>query len=148
MPRLAAEAVGAGRYEVSRDEAMNATFSSQEFIPEEYRYLIIPDVALQKARLTASALQGKADIWNNNSFGFARQRPEGVLGRTEPITRIEEYDSKALRRQLKGKGVDIIMRDFPTSLDEVRRKCSLRSGNTHRIALTRIGGKCYTIWLG
>ena len=148
MPRLAAEAVGAGRYEVSRDEAMNATFSSQEFIPEEYRYLIIPDVALQKARLTASVLQGKADIWNNNSFGFARQRPEGVLGRTEPITRIEEYDSKALRRQLKGKGVDIIMRDFPTSLDEVRRKCSLRSGNTHRIALTRIGGKCYTIWLG
>ncbi|MBQ5874556.1 MAG: hypothetical protein IIW60_01625 [Alistipes sp.] len=53
-----------------------------------------------------------------------------------------------MRRELKGKGVDIIMRDFPTSLDEVRRKCSLRSGNTHRIALTRIGGKCYTIWLG
>ena len=146
-PHLAAEAVGSGRYEVSREEALNATFSSQEFAKEEYRYLIIPDVALQKARLTASALQGKADIWNNNSFGFARQRPEGVLGRTEPITKIEEYDSKALRRELKGKGVDIVMRDFPTSLDEVRKKCALRSGNTHRIALTRIGGKCYTIWL-
>lgn len=146
-PRIAAEAVGTGRYEVSHEEALNATFSTQEFAKEEYRYLIIPDVALQKARLTASALQGKANIWSNNSFGFAHQKPEGVLGRTESIVKIEEYDSKALRRELKGKGVDIVMRDFPTSLDEVRRKCSLRSGNTHRIALTRIGGKCYTIWL-
>ena len=146
-PRLAAEAVGAGRYEVSREEALKATLSSHDFAAEEYRYLIIPDVALQKARLTASALQGKADIWSNNSFGFARQRPEGVLGRILPINGIEEYDSKALRRKMKGQGVDIIMRDFPTSLDEVRRKCGLRSGNAHRIALTRIGGKCYTIWL-
>lgn len=146
-PRLAAEAVGAGRYEVSREEALKASFSLHDFAKEDYRYLIIPDVALQKARLTASALQGKADIWSNNSFGFARQKPEEMLGRTEKIISVEEYDSKALRRELKGKGVDIMMRDFPTSLDEVRRKCGMRSGNAHRIALTRIGGKCYTIWL-
>lgn len=146
-PRLAAEAVGVGRYEVSRDEALKATLSSHNFTAEEYRYLIVPDVALQKARLVAAALNGKADIWSNNSFGFARQKPEEVLGRTEKIVSVEEYDSKALRRELKGKGVDIMMRDFPTSLDEVRRKCGMRSGNTHRIALTRIGGKCYTIWL-
>lgn len=146
-PRLVAEAVGIGRYEVSRDEALKATLSSHNFAAEEYRYLIVPDVALQKARLVAAALNGKADIWSNNSFGFARQKTEGVLGRTEKIVSVEEYDSKALRRELKGKGVDIMMRDFPTPLDEVRRKCGLRSGNTHRIALTRIGGKCYTIWL-
>ena len=146
-PRLAAEAVGVGRYEVSREEALKATLSSHNFTAEEYRYLIVPDVALQKARLVAAALNGKADIWSNNSFGFARQKTEGVLGRTEKIISVEEYDSKALRRELKGKGVDIMMRDFPTSLDEVRRKCGLRSGNAHRIALTRIGGKCYTIWL-
>lgn len=146
-PRLVAEAVGIGRYEVSRDEALKATLSSHDFAAEEYRYLIVPDVALQKARLVAAALNGKADIWSNNSFGFARQKPEEVLGRTEKIVSVEEYDSKALRRKLKGKGVDIMMRDFPTPLDEVRRKCGLRSGNTHRIALTRIGGKCYTIWL-
>lgn len=146
-PRLVAEAVGAGRYEMNRDEALKATLSSHNFTAEEYRYLIVPDVALQKARLVAAALNGKADIWSNNSFGFARQKPEEVLGRTEKIISVEEYDSKALRRELKGKGVDIMMRDFPTSLDEVRRKCGMRSGNTHRIALTRIGGKCYTIWL-
>ena len=146
-PRLVAEAVGVGRYEVSRDEALKATLSSNDFATEEYRYLIVPDVALQKARLVAAALNGKADIWSNNSFGFARQKPEEVLGRTEKIISVEEYDSKALRRKLKGKGVDIMMRDFPTSLDEVRRKCGMRSGNAHPIALTRIGGKCYTIWL-
>ena len=130
-----------------RHEALQATLSSHDFAKEEYRYLIVPDVALQKARLVAAALNGKADIWSNNSFGFARQSPEGVLGRTEKIISVEEYDSKALRRELKGKGVDIMMRDFPTLLDEVRRKCGLRSGNAHRIALTRIGSKCYTIWL-
>ena len=114
---------------------------------EEYRYLIIPDVALQKARLVQHSLRGKADVWSNNSFGFAREKVDGVLGRVEPIEKIEKFDPKALKRELRGVGVDILMREFSLSVDQVRRQCGMRSGAERRIALTRIKGQAYTIFL-
>jgi hypothetical protein len=95
----------------------------------------------------ANALQGVADVWSNNSFGFARELPEGVLGRVERVERIEIFDIKSLKRELKGKGVDIVLRDFPMGVDELRKRTASRSGNEKRIALTRIAGKSYTIYL-
>lgn len=145
-PTLSATAVGRGRMEFRRAE-LAAVTSPEEFAKDEYRYLVIPDVSLQKARIVANALQGIADVWSNNSFGFARELPEGVLGRVERIERIEIFDIKSLKRELKGKGVDIILRDFPMGVDEVRKRTASRSGNEKRIALTRIAGKSYTIYL-
>ena len=145
-PTLSATAVGRGRVEFRRAE-LTAVASPEEFAKDEYRYLIIPDVSLQKARIVANALQGVADVWSNNSFGFARELPEGVLGRVERIERIEIFDIKSLKRELKGKGVDIVLRDFPMGVDELRKRTASRSGNEKRIALTRIAGKSYTIYL-
>ena len=145
-PTLSATAVGRGRVEFRRAE-LTAVASPEEFAKDEYRYLVIPDVSLQKARIVANALQGIADVWSNNSFGFARELPEGVLGRVERIERIEIFDIKSLKRELKGKGVDIVLRDFPMGVDELRKRTASRSGNEKRIALTRIAGKSYTIYL-
>ena len=145
-PKLVAEAIGRGRYEALRADIDN-TPTAQEFTPEEYRYLIIPDVAMQKARLVMHALRNIADVWSNLSFGFARTQPHDILGRTLEIDHITPFDIKALKRDLKGKGVDIIMRDFPIGVEELRKRCSMRSGNEKRIALTRIAGKSYTIYL-
>ena len=145
-PTLAAEAVGRARVEFLRDEVSDEPFDG-EFAAEEYKWLIIPDVALQKARLAQHALLGQADIWSNNSFGFARTEPHDVLGRVERIARIEPFDIKRLKKELKGQGVDIILRDFPIGVDELRRRTSTRSGTTHRLALTKIHGKSYTIFL-
>lgn len=145
-PRLSATAVGRGRVELMR-EALAPISAPERFALEEYRYLIIPDVALQKARIVEWTLQGKADVWSNNSFGFARELPDGVLGRVEPIERIEPFDIKSLKRELKGKGVDIILRDFPMGVDELRKRTGSRSGSDKKIALTRIAGKSYTIFL-
>jgi hypothetical protein len=114
---------------------------------EEYRYLIVPDVALQKARLVQHSLRGKADVWSNNSFGFAREKVEGILGRIEEIEKIEKFDPKALKRELRGVGVDILVREFPMSVDQVRQRTGMRSGAERRIALTRIKGQAYTIFL-
>lgn len=146
--RLTAEAVGRGRYSISREEAAGESTLPACFDAEAYKYLVIPDVSLQKARLTMHALAGKADVWSNNSFGFARELPTDVLGRVEPIERIEEFDIKSLKKSMKGRGVDILVREFPMSVDDVRRRCSLRSGAEHRIALTRIAGHDYLIHLG
>lgn len=145
-PTLSATAVGRGRVEFSRAK-LAAVASPEEFAKDEYRYLVIPDVSLQKARIVTNALQGVADVWSNNSFGFARELPEGVLGRVERIERIEIFDIKSLKRELKGKGVDIVLRDFPMGVDELRKRTASRSGNEKRIALTRIAGKSYTIYL-
>ena len=145
-PTLSATAVGRGRVEFRRAE-LTTVASPEEFAKDEYRYLIIPDVSLQKARIVANALQGVADVWSNNSFGFARELPEGVLGRVERVERIEIFDIKSLKRELKGKGVDIVLRDFPMGVDELRKRTASRSGNEKRIALTRIAGKSYTIYL-
>ena len=88
-----------------------------------------------------------ADVWSNNSFAFARTYPEGVLGQVHEIKRISPFDIKALKREFKGVGVDILMRDFPLSVDELRRRTSMRSGSKARLALTRIKGEAYTIYL-
>ena len=145
-PALAAEAVGKGRVEFKRSEIVNWPMP-EEFAAAEYSHLIIPDVALQKARLVRHALHDVADVWSENSFGFARTEPRDVLGRVEEIARIEPFDMKVLKRELKGVGTDITMRDFPHPLDEVRRRTGMRSGNEVRLALTKVEGRCYTIFL-
>lgn len=145
-PALAAEAVGKGRVEFKRSEIVNWPMP-EEFAAAEYSHLIIPDVALQKARLVRHALHDVADVWSENSFGFARTEPRDVLGRVEEIARIEPFDMKALKRELKGVGTDITMRDFPHPLDEVRRRTGMRSGSEVRLALTKVEGRCYTIFL-
>ena len=145
--RMAALALGRGRFEVECSDIVACT-PPEEFIMERYHYMIIPDVAVQKARLVATMLAGKADVWGENSFALAEQMPEGVVGRVERIESIEPFDIKSLKRRFKGRGVDIIMRDFPMGVDEVRRRCSMRAGSEYRIALGRFGGKNYTIFLG
>jgi SAM-dependent methyltransferase len=150
-PMLAAEAIARGRVEVTladleRYEAEREGVA-KEFDAEAYGYLVVPDVALLKARIVEYALRGKADVWSNNSFGFARELPEGVVGRVMKIKQIYPYDIKQLKRRFKGEGVDILLRDFPVGVDEVRRKAGMKSGSKHRIALTRIEGKAYVIEL-
>lgn len=145
--QVVAEAVGRGRYSISHAEALSKPPLPAEFTAAEYKYLIVPDVSLQKARLTMNALAPMADIWSNNSFGFAREMPAEVLGRVERIESIEPFSIKALKSQMKGRGVDILVRDFPMGVEQVRKRCSLCSGSEHRIALTRIEGRDYMIRL-
>ena len=150
-PMLAAEAIARGRVEVAladleRYEAEREG-AEREFEPEAYEYLVVPDVALLKARIVEYALRGKADVWSNNSFGFARHLPEGVVGRVMKIKQIYPYDIKQLKRRFKGEGVDILMRDFPVGVDEVRRKAGMKSGSRHRLALTRVAERLYVVEL-
>ena len=147
-PTISAHAIGKGVFSLSHAESMKQPALPEKFDIDNYKYLILPDVALQKARLTRHALQGKADIWSDYSFGFAHDYPNEVLGRIEPIQGIEPFNLKQLKSEMKGKGVDIILGGgFRMGVDEIRRRCSMRSGEEHRIALCNIGGKDFTILL-
>ena len=143
---IVAHAIGRGKVEILRSEIEDCV-CKREFDPLQYSYLIIPDVALQKARIVAQALHGKADVWSNNSFGFATTMPDGVLGRVERISRIEKFDLKSLKRELKGIGCDITLREFHIGVDELRKRCGMKSGNKQKLAFTKIQGSAYTIFL-
>jgi hypothetical protein len=127
-------------------EAMIAEPSAEAFAPEEYRYLLVPDVALQKARVAISALKPHASIWSNNGYAFARELPaEPLPVRIFEIVSIEPYRPKELKRRLKGEGVEFMKRDCALSIDAVRRATATRPGGERLFALTTIAGDTWVI---
>lgn len=145
-PALTATALGSDdRSFTARPGA--AAPSPDAFDPDRYRWLTVPDAALQKARLARLHLAEKADIWSDNGFGFSADRPEDVIGRFWEIAAIEPYDPRQLKRELKGRGATILKRDFPLSADEIMRRTGLRPGDEVRLAFTKIDGRFWTVRL-
>lgn len=143
---ITATALGRGSF--SAPDSTSRPPLPAAFHGEHYRYLIVPDVALQKARLARIALAGVADLWSDNGFGFALDAPsEGVLGRVFEIESIEPYDPKRLKRELKGRGVEIFKRDLRLSIDEVMKRTGCHAGSEIRLAMTKIEDKHWVIRL-
>ncbi len=117
------------------------------FEPARYRWLTVPDVALQKARLARLQLAGQADTWSDNGFGFSAERPGDAIGKVFAIERIDPYDPRRLKRELQGCGATLLKRDFPLPAEEVMRRAGLRGGGDVRLALTKIDGRLWTIRL-
>ena len=143
-PLVTATALGIGSFAARPG---TASPEAPAFDPARARWLVIPDVALRKARLTRLHLAGKADCWSDNGFGFAAAEPHGVIGRVLPIESIEPYDPKRLKRTLKGRGVEILKRDFPLPPDELMRRLGAHPGADVRMAFTKIGNDFWAIRL-
>ena len=144
-PLVTATALGRGSFAARPDAEPPA--APARFDAERYRWLIVPDVALQKARLTRLHLAGKADMWSENGFAFAAEEPHGVIGRVLAIERIEPYDPRRLKRELKGRGAEVLKRDFPLPAEELMRRLGLHAGGDLRLAFTKSGGDFWTIRL-
>ena len=137
--------IGDGEWMFS-SEAMVAEPSTEAFTPAEYRYLLVPDVALQKARVAIAALKSFASIWSNNGYAFARELPDEELpARVFEIKSIEPYRPKELKRRWKGEGVEFMKRDCALSIDAVRRATATRPGGERLVALTTIAGDTWII---
>ena len=143
-PLVTATALGIGSFAARPGTAAP---EAPAFDPARARWLVIPDVALRKARLTRLHLAGKADCWSDNGFGFAAAEPHGVIGRVLPIESIEPYDPKRLKRTLKGRGIEILKRDFPLPPDELMRRLGAHPGSDVRMAFTKIGNDFWAIRL-
>ncbi|MCD8034012.1 MAG: class I SAM-dependent methyltransferase [Alistipes sp.] len=143
-PLVTATALGRGSF--SARPGLTAPEPGR-FDPARYRWLVVPDVALQKARLARLHLTGKADIWSENGYGFAAGEPQGVLGRVFAVERIEPYDPKRLKRELKGRGAEVLKRDFPLATEELMRRLGLHPGAELRLAFTKIGNDFWVIRL-
>ncbi|MFI3320393.1 MAG: RsmD family RNA methyltransferase [Rikenellaceae bacterium] len=147
--QIAVTAVGRAEFSAQRSEVENLPTSIAFDVESatKYRWLILPDVALLKGRVAMHFVGREADIWSNNGFGFAVEQPRNCYGRIFEIEQILEYQPKTLRKILGGKKVEIIMRDFPQSLNKVMAQLKTKSGDEARVALTLIGGKLITIIL-
>ena len=145
-PQLAATALGRGAFALPVGEREELP-PAEPFEAERYRWLVQPDVALQKCRLARRALAGVADLWSENGYGFAVEEPRGVLGRVFAIERIEPFDPRGLRRELRGRGAELLKHDFPLSGEELARRLGVRRGGGPRLAFTRIEGRFWTIRL-
>lgn len=143
-PERIATALGLGSFSAKPDAPEP---SSEPFVPEAYRWLVVPDVALQKTRLIGRHLAGRAAVWSENGYGFARERPEGVLGRVMEIASIEPYDPKRLKKALNGCGVEIMKRDFPLRIEELTKRLGVHAGDDIRLAFTKIGRDFWAIRL-
>ncbi len=144
-PLVTATALGRGSFAARPDAEPPA--APARFAAERYRWLIVPDVALQKARLARLHLAGRADMWSENGFAFAAEEPHGVIGRVLSIERIEPYDPRRLKRELKGRGAEVLKHDFPLPADELMRRLGLHAGGDLRLAFTKSGGDFWTIRL-
>ncbi len=141
---LRIEAIGLESLEYLFDEIDN-TPSTKPFDADAYRWLITPDVALQKGRAACHYMRSVADIWSNNGYAFAVERPERVCGRVYEIERISPYNPRELKRRMKGLRAEILKRDFPLSVAEIVSRTGLREGGERRIAFTRIGESFWVI---
>ena len=137
-PRLTAVAVGIGEVSASIEERNAAKWSAQPSDLAQYRYITLPDVALQHSRMVAVAFEGKCDVWSNNGVALSIERPDGVLGRTFEVEAIYNIDS-SFKRVIKGAKAEIYRRDFPMANAEICKRYRCSEGGKEKWCFTRIG---------
>lgn len=122
--------------------------STESFAEGEWRYLLIPDVALMKGRVAIASLKPYASIWSNNGYAFARELPPADLPcRTFEIAAIRHYHPKELKREYKGRKIDILKRDTRLTVDGVRQAIGAKAGSDMRVAITTIEQESWFIEL-
>jgi hypothetical protein len=143
-PRLSAVAIGGGEFSCSVEERNNTKWSEQPIDFSQYRYITLPDVTLQHARMVAAAFDGKCDIWSNNGVALSVEKPADVLGRIFEVEAIYEIDS-AFKKLMKGRKADIYRRDFPMANAEICKRYRCSEGGKEKWCFTRIGEKFIAI---
>ena len=143
-PQLAAVAIGIGEVACSIEERNTAKWSAQPNDLAHYRYITLPDVALQHARMVAVAFEGKCDVWSNNGVALSVEKPEGVLGRTFEVEAIYELDG-TFKKLMRGRKAEIYRRDFPMANAEICKRYRCSEGGAERWCFTRIGEKYIAI---
>ena len=136
-PRLTAVAIGIGEFSASVEDRNAARWSAEPNDLSQYRYITLPDVALQHARMVAVAFEGKCDVWSNNGIALSVEKPTNVLGRTFEVEAIYEIDS-AFKKMMRGRKAEIYRRDFPMANSDICKRYRCSEGGSEKWCFTRI----------
>jgi SAM-dependent methyltransferase len=142
--QLTAIAIGIGEFSCTAEERNSARWSELPSDLSRYRYITLPDVALQHARMVAVAFDGKCDVWSNNGIALSEHAPEGVLGRVFEVESIYEIDS-VFKKMMRGRKAEIYRRDFPMANGEICKRFRCSEGGTEKWCFTRIGTRLLAI---
>lgn len=141
--RIVIAGVGVWEYDF---DATTAQHTTAPLDIDSAKYLIIPDVAMQKGRVAVAEFSPYAQIWSNNGYAFASALPEGQIpAKVYEIERIERYNPKQLKKEFKGVGVEILKRDTQLSIEAVRKATSMRAGSEYMMAITAIGSDIWVV---
>ena len=145
---IAATVIGFGTVEYSRDEPHTPAVVPS---PEGFRFLVIPDVALAKARIAAQYFTDAGfSIESDISYAFGNALPGKIPGRAYIITAAYPYSPKKLKKVLKEAGIsraDILKHDFPLPAEDIARQLGIAQGGAEKIAFTRGGGALWAIFI-
>jgi hypothetical protein len=146
---LTATALGYGSFCVESDRLTPPRMARD---PRSARYLLSPDVALRKARLTSTyfaEVAPDAEACTPDGFYLAEQRPEGAtLARTYEIVQALPFSPKQLKRELARRSIDRITalkRDLTLSSTEICRRLGVKEGGDRMFAFTECGGDVWCL---
>lgn len=146
------KASGVGNYEVEypygkEDKVQTAPFTSWS----QFRYMIIPDVSLAKARIAKKYFtENGAYIESDNAYAFSDTIPKERVGRVFEIESVEKYSPKNLRAKLaemKVKKINIMKHELPFSTDKIAKELGVGEGGTRYVAFTTVADKRWAVFL-
>jgi SAM-dependent methyltransferase len=148
---LTATAIGVGEFSCPSDARVAPTFATD---PRSARYLLSPDVALRKARLSATYFAQTAPdarACTADGFYLAEQLPEGAsLARVYEIVTVQSFAPKQLKRDLARRSIrrlTALKRDLSLSSSEICRRLGVSEGGDVLMAFTECGGEVWAIEL-
>ena len=115
---------------------------------EEMQYLYEPNASLMKAGCFG-VLSGRYDarMLSKNSHLFVSQAPiEAFPGRSFRIIAISSFNKKELKRHLSGiTKANIVTRNFPLSVAELRKRLKLKDGGETYIFATTLSDESHVL---
>ncbi len=144
--RVGATAIGRG--EVWVDRAEQGDFITVQMVDlERYKYIILPDVALQKSRLARRILGEICSIWSDNGVGvmseeeYAKYDAARHLGRVMRVDWMGDYEPKRVRKELSSRGiksVEIYKRECSMSNAAVAKQLKIKEGGRDKIVVAKL----------
>lgn len=146
-------ASGVGKYEIEypfdKDEIISEVSETPDL--SRFKYMIIPDVALAKARIAKKHFsEAGAYIESDNSYAFSEHQVKDRTGKAYKIESVEKYSPKNLRQKLadmKVKKINVLKHEFPYSTEKILKDLGVSEGGLHKVAFTTAGGKKWAIFL-
>ncbi len=149
------KASGVGDYVVEYPYGKDADVQAAQHLSSSslaaFKYLIIPDVAIAKARLAKRYFtEMGAYIETDNSYAFSNTMPQDKVGKVFEIESIEKYSPKNLKQKLadmKVKKINVMKHEFPYSTEKITKELGVTEGGTRYVAFTTALDKKWAIFL-
>lgn len=146
-PLFRARAIGFGSFTTEAGQKIKP-----DAVPlDNYEYLIVPDVALQKSRLAVEYFSAQGMyIESDNGYAFCNTLPDMIFGRAYRILQMREYAPKQIKKKLAERGIsriEIMHRRFPYDTGAIAKSLGVKEGGLDRWAFTTHGGKVVAVEL-